>query len=172
MPKEFTKFTSLLKYFARILCAKQHSFKEQQNCSIKNVIQKSSITRELRKQNNIPESFWWPKMNNDVEDLVKACPLCQAVTPSQFELLNIHAVRPMGIFICRPVWTISNRWIHIYCHWCLFQVPRGCTPKGLFLKNVDKGIRVYIFQKWLSIDIGNRPWSEPCFSRNGKLFIL
>ena len=51
LPKEFTKFTSLLKHFARILCAKQHSFKEQQNCSIKSVVQKSSITRELRKRN-------------------------------------------------------------------------------------------------------------------------
>ena len=28
------------------------------------------------------ESFWWSKTINDVEDLVKTCPFCQAVTPS------------------------------------------------------------------------------------------
>ena len=72
------------------------------------------------------ESFWWPKIHNNVEDLVKTSPFCQAVTPFTIQATqpNIHAVAPMEIFIHGDMWPISNGWIHIYCRWCLFQVPR------------------------------------------------
>ena len=37
----------------------------------------------------IREFFWWPKMNNNVEDLVKTCSFCQTVRPSsQFKPLT------------------------------------------------------------------------------------
>ena len=55
---------------------------------------------------------------------------------------NIHAVAPMGIFICGHMWPISNRWMHFNCHWCLFQVPRGCTPEGHSFKKFDKGLNL------------------------------
>ena len=71
---------------------------------------------------------------------------------------NIHAFAPMTIFISRLMWPFSNRWIHIYCHWCLFQVPRSCIPKGHFFKKFDKGIRVDIFQTWLPNDTRNYLW--------------
>ena len=40
----------------------------------------------------IREPFWWSKIKHDVEDLIKTCLFCQAVTPSsQFEPLDpIH----------------------------------------------------------------------------------
>ena len=66
---------------------------------------------------------------------------------------NLHAAAPMEIFIRRPTWPISCRWIYIYCHWCLFQVPRDWTPKGHFLKKFDQGIRVGIFQTWLPMTL-------------------
>ena len=60
----------------------------------------------------IRESFWWPKMNNDVEDLVKTCPFCQAVTSSsQFEPLN-------------PIYMPSHPWEYLYAELCS-QFPTG-----------------------------------------------
>ena len=54
----------------------------------------------------IRKSFWWPKMNNDVEDLIKTCPFCQEVTPSsQFEPLN-------------PIYMPSHPWEYLYADIC------------------------------------------------------
>ena len=48
------------------------------------------------------EFFWLPKMNNDVEDLIKTCPFYQTTIPSsQFELLN-------------PIYTPPHPWKYLY----------------------------------------------------------
>ena len=114
-------------------------------------------------------SFWWSKLNNEVEDLVKTCLFYQAVTPSsQFEPLN-------------PIYMPSHLWEYLYWDLCgpfpkgeyvftdIGAYFRGCTPKGHFFKMFDKGIRVDIFQTWLPIDIDNQQLSKPCFSKNEKL---
>ena len=49
-----------------------------------------------------------------------------------------------------PILSNNNTFIS---HWCLFQVPRGWTPKGHFLKKFDQGIRVGIFQTWLPMTL-------------------
>ena len=116
----------------------------QELCVWNNILSKNDkivVPESLYKKalSLIHQNHWWTKMNNDVEDLVKTCLFCQPVTPSsQFEPLNpIHMLsKPMALFIRGPMWPISNSWIHIYCHWCLFQVPRGCSHKGHFFKSL------------------------------------
>ena len=57
-------------------------------------------------------------MNNDVEDLIKTCPFCQAVTPSlQFEPLN-------------PIYIPSHSWKYLYADIC------GLFPTGEYIFTV------------------------------------
>ena len=57
-------------------------------------------------------------MNNDVEDLIKTCPFCQAVTPSsQFEPLN-------------PIYMPSHPWEYLYADIC------GLFPTGEYIFTV------------------------------------
>ena len=52
------------------------------------------------------ESFWWPKTINDVEDLVKTCPFCQAVTPSS-------QLGPLS-----PIYMLLHPWQYLYPDLC------------------------------------------------------
>ena len=63
------------------------------------------------------ESLWWPKINNDVEDLVKTCLFCQAVKPSQFEPL-------------KPMYMPSHPWEYLYADLC------GPFPTGEYIFTV------------------------------------
>ena len=64
------------------------------------------------------DSFWWPKMNNNVEDLIKTCLPCQAVTPSS-------QIAPLN-----PIYMPSHPWEYLYVDIC---VP---FPKGEYIFTV------------------------------------
>lgn len=59
---------------------------------------------------------------------------------------KLHAITSMGVFVPEPMWPVQSRQIHIHCHWCLLQVLQGCTSKGHIFKNINKRIKVNIFQ--------------------------
>ena len=120
------------------------------------------------------ESVWWPNMNKDVEDLVKTCLFCQAVTPSsQFKPLN-------------PIYMLSHQWQDLYMSlWgplpigeYIFTVTDAYSryPETVFLKDTSSksliNELVDIFQTRLTNDIENWQWPKPCFSRNEKLLML
>ena len=119
------------------------------------------------------ESRWSLKVNNNVGDLVKTCPLSNNIFIKIWVTqLDIHTVAPLGIFIRGLMWPISKWWVHIYYHWYLFYVPRGCTPKGHFFKKFNKRIGVNLLQRWPPNAIENRKWLKTFFSRNGRLLRL
>ena len=107
------------------------------------------------------ESRWSLKVNNNVGDLVKTCPLSNNIFIKIWVTqLDIHTVAPLGIFIRGLMWPISKWWVHIYYHWYLFYVPRGCTPKGHFFKKFNKRIGVNLLQRWPPNAIENRKWPK------------
>ena len=73
----------------------------------------------------IRETFRLPKINNDVGDLIKTCPFCQAVTSSsQFEPLN-------------AIFMLSYPWEYLYADIC------GPFPTGEYIFTVTDAYSRY-----------------------------
>ena len=124
LAKELTEFTSLFKN-SQDLCVQNNVLLKNDKVVLPETFYIKTIS--LVHQNHwgtektkhkIRESFWWLKMNNDVEDLIKACPFCQAVTPSsQFEPLN-------------PIYMPSHSWEYLHADIC------GPFPTGEYIYTV------------------------------------
>ena len=121
------------------------------------------------------ELFWLPNTNKDVEDLVKRWLFYQVVTPlSQFETTkpHIHATTPLGhlhTYLCGPF--SAGEYIFTFID-AYSRYSWDCTSKGHVIENINKGIRVDIFQTWLPIAPKDQQWSKPYFCRIGKLLTI
>ena len=78
----------------------------------------------------IREKLWFPKIDKEVEELIRTCIPCQASGtgnhPSPL-IMNELPPKPLAMahITCGFLWPIPNRGIHFSCHRCVFTISRS-----------------------------------------------